>query len=142
MVTLTDAPGVRVFVEALKMTESLMSLLAIQAMGPTEAEVSPRMTIHCGALVPPVQLGFVGSRLAGLTVKVGTIMGLGCSPGNVARKIIIKPSRRSAKSQPLSRTVSCIRRWCIGESSSLSQHMAHDQSDLFNVELLPSGRLP
>jgi hypothetical protein len=70
MVMLTEPPGCRVPLAGEKLTP-LRLLLADQLALPIELAVSANVTVHCGLLVPPVQLALLVLRLVGVTVKVG-----------------------------------------------------------------------
>src|SRR5260370_3873686 len=105
MVTVTDIPGDNVPFVGLKLTLSLISLLAVQLISPWEAAVSLTVTVHLGLVISPVHWLLVESKLVGLTVNTGGVTGVDGMPGTAIKKITINPSRSSAKNHPLSKTV-------------------------------------
>src|SRR5947209_14495687 len=89
--------------------ESLMSLLTVQVISPPDAFGSAIVTVHWGADVPPLQFdGFAfASKIVGLTIRIGGKTGASLIPAVLAtRNRTARASRRSAKSQPLNKTVS------------------------------------
>jgi hypothetical protein len=86
-----------------------MSLLTFQMILPSDVGASWMVTMHWGALVPPLQpeVPALISSTVGVTISVGGETGCSCMPSVFAmRKRVARARRRSAKSHPLKSTVS------------------------------------
>ena len=78
MTTVVDCPGVNTPLKGINITPP-RSLVAVQLALPRESAVSAKVTLHVQLLPPFVQL--LGSKLVGLTVKVGDGAGDGVGDG-------------------------------------------------------------
>ena len=86
---------------------SLISLLGVQFTFPSDFAVSLNVILQVGAVVPPWQCWVsAGESTIGSAINVGGSVIRG---GMETIKIVIKPRRRSAKSQPDNNIISCLR---------------------------------
>src|SRR5437773_1808167 len=112
MVTVTSRlMGVRVLVAGANWRSGLISLKAVQVRGPIEFESSMSRIVQLGVVTLWLHsaLSGVSCLMSPAICKIGGGITLGLKPGIAIRKIANMPNNKSAKSQPLNRTVSRIR---------------------------------